>query len=264
MEKIIIHGDDRVEIDLNNVSHCIHSLNIEGDAVVAELDILDTPAGNIINKLIDYGSKIGVSSRGAGAVNSDGTVDPDSYQFFTFDLVCRPSVAAARPEIVESEKKETAKVLTESEIATILDNYKNIDKKIKETKDTNYIIYITEGETKKVKSDIINKLIKESEKLDEGTDLKRIARYNEFDNGYVLFDYKKMTDEEAEQKAKEASEKDPYDVYYVKYDDVMNPRSDLSWINGISYNIDEYNFTRSKEKDENGKYPMIAEKDRSL
>ena len=70
-----------------------------------------------------------------------------------------------------------------------------------------------------------------------------------------------MTDEEAEQKAKEASEKDPYDVYYVKYDDVMNPRSDLSWINGISYNIDEYNFTRSKEKDENDKYPMIAKKD---
>ena len=99
------------------------------------------------------------------------------------------------------------------------------------------------------------------EKLDEGTDLKRIARYNEFDNGYVLFDYKKMTDEEAEQKAKEASEKDPYDVYYVEYDDVMNPRSDLSWINGISYNIDEYNFTRSKEKDENDKYPMIAKKD---
>lgn len=99
------------------------------------------------------------------------------------------------------------------------------------------------------------------EKLDEGTDLKRIARYNEFDNGYVLFDYKKMTDEEAEQKAKEASEKDPYDVYYVEYDDVMNPRSDLSWINGISYNIDEYNFTRSKEKDENDKYPMIATKD---
>lgn len=99
------------------------------------------------------------------------------------------------------------------------------------------------------------------EKLDEGTNLKRIARYNEFDNGYVLFDYKKMTDEEAEQKAKEASEKDPYDVYYVKYDDVMNPRSDLSWINGISYNIDEYNFTRSKEKDENDKYPMIAKKD---
>ena len=102
------------------------------------------------------------------------------------------------------------------------------------------------------------------EKLDEGTDLKRIARYNEFDNGYVLFDYKKMTDEEAEQKAKEASEKDPYNVYYVKYDDVMNPRSDLSWINGISYNIDEYNFTRSKEKDENDKYPMIAKKDNTL
>ena len=101
--------DDRVEIDLNNVSHCIHSLKIEGDSVIAELDLLPTPAGEIINKLIDYGSSIGVSSRGAGSVDSNGFVDPDDYQFFTFDLVPRPSVAAARPALAESEEVKVEK-----------------------------------------------------------------------------------------------------------------------------------------------------------
>lgn len=160
--------DDRVEIDLNNVSHCIHSLKIEGDSVIAELDLLPTPAGEIINKLIDYGSSIGVSSRGAGSVDSNGFVDPDDYQFFTFDLVPRPSVAAARPALAESEEVKVEKTLTEAEIANIIKSYTTINNKIEETsntiKDTNYR-YIKEGENKSVSSNIIDKLINENNKL---------------------------------------------------------------------------------------------------
>lgn len=158
--------DDRVEIDLNNVSHCIHDMRIEGDSVVAELDLLPTPAGELIDKLIDYGSRIGVSSRGAGSVNEDGSVNPDDYQFFTFDLVPRPSVEAARPAMIESEQLKVDKILTEGEIATILNNYKNVDKKIDEASN-NYFKYINEGETKSVKTDIIDKLLAQSNKINE-------------------------------------------------------------------------------------------------
>ena len=165
MEKIGHPFDDRVEIDLNNVSHCVHKLWIEGNSVMAELDLLPTPAGEIINKLIDYGSKIGVSSRGAGSVLSDGSVDPNDYQFFTFDLVPRPSVAAARPALAESELLKPEKILTESEIANVIESYKNIDKKLKESQDG--FIYIKEGEERKVSTNIISKLIKESEKLNK-------------------------------------------------------------------------------------------------
>lgn len=154
--------DDRVEIDLNNVSHCIHDLYIEGDSVIGVIDLLPTPAGEIINKLIDYGSKIGISSRGAGSVQSDGSVNPDDYQFFTFDLVPRPSVAAARPAMVEAEEVKTETILTEGEIATILNKYRKLDETIDEK--TAYR-YITEGETKKISTNIIDKLIKESEEL---------------------------------------------------------------------------------------------------
>ena len=158
--------DDRVEIDLNNVSHAVNKLWIENDTVMAELDLLPTPAGEIISKLIDYGSSIGVSSRGAGSVNSDGSVDPDDYQFFTFDLVPRPSVAAARPAIVEAEQVEAISTLTEGQIAEIVNNYRNIENKIKETVEKeNSFKYISEGEEKSISTNIISKLIEDSKNL---------------------------------------------------------------------------------------------------
>ena len=65
---------------------------------------------------------------------------------------------------------------------------------------------------------------------------KRIARTDEFDNGHVLHgDWKKMSDEEAEELAKQASIENPGKIYYVQYDDIMNPSSDIYWVDGISY-----------------------------
>lgn len=155
--------DDRVEISIKEVSHAINKLWIEGDKVMAELDILNTTNGQKVATLIDYGSKIGVSSRGAGSVLSDGSVDPDDYQFFTFDIVCRPSVQAAR--ITESEENNV-KPLTESEIADVIKSYRNINEKLQEIpKESSTYKYITEGEEKSISTNIISRLIKESENL---------------------------------------------------------------------------------------------------
>ena len=94
------------------------------------------------------------------------------------------------------------------------------------------------------------KLMKDrKEKKTEGTAQKRIARYGEFDNGYVLHnDWREMSDEEAEESAKQASIKDPTDVYYVQYDDIMNPSNDIRWYKGKSYTVDEIIEIRKKEK----------------
>lgn len=87
------------------------------------------------------------------------------------------------------------------------------------------------------------------QKKTEGTAQKRIARYGEFDNGYVLHnDWREMSDEEAEESAKQASIKDPTDVYYVQYDDIMNPSNDIRWYKGKSYTVDEIIEIRKKEK----------------
>ena len=79
--------------------------------------------------------------------------------------------------------------------------------------------------------------ITSSEEVTSGTSLKRVAKEGSADNYHVLRSWKRMTDEEAEDAAKQASLDDPEGVYYVAYDDVMNPSSDYKWKNGVKKNI---------------------------
>ena len=81
-------------------------------------------------------------------------------------------------------------------------------------------------------------IVVKSKGLSEGTSAKRIARYSEFDNGKVLHSWKDMTDEEAEDLAKSKSIEDQNNVYYVCYDNVMNPTSNKVWYQGKSYSFD--------------------------
>ena len=154
------HPEERSEVSLQEVSHAVSKLWIDESKqeVWATMDILNTPNGQIIANLVDYGAKIGVSSRGAGSVRGDGTVDPDDYQLFAFDVVGRPSVAAARPEIYESAKSNV-KTLTEGEVAKILDSYYNIPKAVNNTinKDASYT-YIIEGKEEHYKSKLLEEL----------------------------------------------------------------------------------------------------------
>lgn len=88
-------------------------------------------------------------------------------------------------------------------------------------------------------------IVVKSKGLSEGTSAKRIARYNEFDNGRVLHSWKDMTDEEAEELAKQKSIEDPNNVYYVCNDNVMNPTSDKVWYNGKSYDFSDVKFSET-------------------
>ena len=110
--------EERLEVDLANVSHAINDMWIENDGLWGTIDILPTPQGQIINSLIDYGSEIGISSRGSGSVVGN-EVDPDDYTFVTFDIVMRPSVQAARLDLrmVESEN------INVDEVKGILNEY---------------------------------------------------------------------------------------------------------------------------------------------
>lgn len=66
---------------------------------------------------------------------------------------------------------------------------------------------------------------------------KRIACTTEFDNGYVFHnDYFRASSAEAEERARQKSIENPDKVFYVKYDDVMNPSSDIKWKNGEQLN----------------------------
>lgn len=79
------------------------------------------------------------------------------------------------------------------------------------------------------------KTISSSSTVVAGTKSVYIDHYNAFDNGKVLRNFQHMTEEQAQEAARQASIKDPTDAYYVHYDDVMNPGGDIVWVNGVAY-----------------------------
>lgn len=87
--------------------------------IYAGFDILDTPQGQILKSLLDYGCILGVSSRGQGDIveSYDGTgeiVDEDSYDFACFDVVTTPAVEKARQKVTESLRLNKIKTFQES------------------------------------------------------------------------------------------------------------------------------------------------------
>ena len=118
------HTEERLEISVQNVSHVINDMWIEGDQVLGIIDILPTPSGKIVNELLDYGTDIGISSRGAGSVGAGNVVDSD-YQFVTFDFVARPSCEAARLNTILESVKPEIESNTDDKVNAILEGYKN-------------------------------------------------------------------------------------------------------------------------------------------
>jgi hypothetical protein len=95
------HPEGRFEISIPEVSHSITDLwiNESNGLVMGRADILDTPVGNIVYTLVEYGSKIGISSRAAGSLKEENGVQrvvEDDYTFFTFDFVPNPGFKTSR------------------------------------------------------------------------------------------------------------------------------------------------------------------------
>lgn len=85
-------------VNLRNVSHNIVEMHWEGDDLVGEIEILSTPAGNIVKELMRNGIRLGVSSRGIGSVISmdENTVAVDEdFNLICFDIVSNPSTHGA-------------------------------------------------------------------------------------------------------------------------------------------------------------------------
>tara|TARA_B100000902_G_scaffold118407_1_gene118963 strand:- start:345 stop:989 length:645 start_codon:yes stop_codon:yes gene_type:complete len=90
-------------VNLANVSHNIRDMKWENDDLVGTVEVLPTPAGNILKELFKSGIKLGISSRGMGsveAIDEDDTgkqtvaVQPD-FELIAFDFVSNPSTQGA-------------------------------------------------------------------------------------------------------------------------------------------------------------------------
>jgi len=78
------------DVSLKNVSHIIEELTYDNNTkqVKGRIRLLDTDAGRQAKALVDAGVPLQISSRAAGAVESNGTVK--IKQLFTYDLVADP------------------------------------------------------------------------------------------------------------------------------------------------------------------------------
>jgi len=86
------HPESQV-INLKNVSHLIQEYWWDGDNVMGKIEILPTPSGNILKELIKSGVSLGVSSRGMGSLEQNGSVMEvqDDFELLCWDFVSTPS-----------------------------------------------------------------------------------------------------------------------------------------------------------------------------
>ena len=86
------HPESQV-INLKNVSHLVREFWWDEDKVMGKLEILPTPSGQILEALIKAGVTVGVSSRGMGSLEQNGSVMEvqDDFELLCWDFVSTPS-----------------------------------------------------------------------------------------------------------------------------------------------------------------------------
>ena len=106
-------------VSLKNASHIVKELWWKGNDLMGRVELLNTPAGNIVKEIIRAGHTIGISSRGTGSVQqtNEGTleVQPD-FELVCWDFVSNPSTHGAfmNPITLQEGKANVSK-------------YKNLD-----------------------------------------------------------------------------------------------------------------------------------------
>ena len=72
---------------------------------MGKVKVLNTPAGKILQELVNDGVKLGISSRGLGSVReSKGqTIVEDDFQLICFDFVSEPSTRGAFMDMRENK-----------------------------------------------------------------------------------------------------------------------------------------------------------------
>jgi hypothetical protein len=117
-------------VKLSNASHLITKLDMKGNELIGEAEILKTPAGLTAQALVNGGVKIGISSRGMGTLSENEVgekVVNEDFRLVTFDLVADPSTRGAFPGLSESTQSQFAKetqgkLQKESNFVTLLEN----------------------------------------------------------------------------------------------------------------------------------------------
>ena len=115
------HPDSSV-VNLQNVSHNVTKMWWDGDSLKGQIEVLGTPAGNILKELFKSEITLGISSRGMGTTReADGkTLVNDDFELVAFDFVSNPSTRGAflEPVNLNESVDKTEKVTTEARVCT--------------------------------------------------------------------------------------------------------------------------------------------------
>ena len=101
-------------VSLKNASHIVKDLYWNGDDLMGKVELLNTPAGNIVKEIIKAGHTIGISSRGTGSVQQTNEghmeVQPD-FELVCWDFVSNPSTHGAfmNPVSLNESKEKLSK-----------------------------------------------------------------------------------------------------------------------------------------------------------
>lgn len=105
-----------LRINLDRVSHMITKMWMDGPNGYGKLKILPTPMGQLVGTMLDSGVKLGVSSRGSGEVDGNGSVH--GFEIITVDIVAQPSAPGAYPTPVYEHIMNSTGGLRSLNIAT--------------------------------------------------------------------------------------------------------------------------------------------------
>jgi hypothetical protein len=85
-------------VSLKNASHVVKELYWKGEDLMGRIELLNTPAGNIVKEIVKAGHTIGISSRGTGSVQqtNEGYLEvQDDFELVCWDFVSNPSTHGA-------------------------------------------------------------------------------------------------------------------------------------------------------------------------
>lgn len=136
---------------LQRVSHLMTDLRVEGNEVVGEAEVLDTPNGRILKALFQAGAQVGVSSRGYGSTKtlSDGTEEvQEDFRLDTFDFVADPATRTAYPKVFAEEREHVVQAEKDMTVESLRRDYPGLLKVIAEDSIGSVANAITEAENR--------------------------------------------------------------------------------------------------------------------
>jgi len=92
------HPSDPNCMDFRNACIVMRDMWMDDNGeVYAKFDLIDTPVGRVVKTFIDAGVEFGISIRGAGDIDNEGNVDPETFVFRGYDLVTFPAYSDCVP-----------------------------------------------------------------------------------------------------------------------------------------------------------------------